>query len=73
MFPIVLAHGALGSFDELLFILVGVIFAGLMIMAWVRSRRSQPDANDEQPPLESARPGVDDPVSDARPDHFPLS
>lgn len=72
-FPILLAHGALGDYDELLFILVGIIFIGLMIVAWVRSRNSQPDVDHEQSPGEPAPPDADDPDSDARPDHFRLS
>lgn len=72
MIPVVLAHGALGPFDELLFILVGVIFVGLMVIAWIRSRNSAPDDDEPETP-DAAPPDAADPSSNARPDHFPLS
>jgi hypothetical protein len=70
--PVVLAHGALGPFDELLFILVGVIFVGLMVIAWIRSRNSVPDEDEPETP-DAAPPDAADSSSNARPDHFPLS
>ncbi|MFN8379517.1 MAG: hypothetical protein U0452_12695 [Anaerolineae bacterium] len=73
MFPIVLAHGALGPFDELLFIGVGIIFVGLMVTAWIRSRNSEPDLEEDQTPADSGQPGAGESDSDARSDHFPLS
>jgi len=33
-----LAHGSLGNWDELIFLGVVVIFLGLMIFSWFRSR-----------------------------------
>jgi hypothetical protein len=69
--PVVLAHGALGPFDELLFIVVGVVFVGLMVTAWIRSRNSPLD--DEPDAADPAPPGAADPTPDARPDHYPLS
>lgn len=41
--PVVLAHGALGAFDELIFGAVALAFVGMMIFAWVRARSMQPD------------------------------
>jgi hypothetical protein len=68
---LVLAHGALGVFDELIFVLVGVVFVGLIVTAWIRSRRSEPEAAD---PAHSDEPlaGPDVPAGES-PDHFPLS
>ena len=41
--PILLAHGGLGSWDELIFLGVAVIFIVMMGVAWVRSRATQLD------------------------------
>jgi len=45
-FPLVLAHGALGPFDEIIFLGVGVVFLVLMGISWLRSR----DQNDSGDP-----------------------
>lgn len=42
-----LAHGALGYWDEAIFITVMVIFFGLMALSWVRSRSLDPEFDDE--------------------------
>ena len=39
-FPIFLAHGTLGNFDELIFLGVVTVFMILMGVSWVRSRAS---------------------------------
>ncbi|MCU0480539.1 MAG: hypothetical protein MUE54_04925 [Anaerolineae bacterium] len=39
----VLAHGALGIWDEVIFIGVGVLFLIFMVISWVRSRALPPD------------------------------
>jgi hypothetical protein len=36
--PPLLAHGALGWFDEILFIGVGLGFIAMMALSWLRSR-----------------------------------
>ncbi len=36
--PPILAHGALGYWDELIFLGVGVLFIGMMVVSWLRSR-----------------------------------
>lgn len=41
-----LAHGALGYWDEAIFIGVAVIFFALMLVSWVRSRATEPDFDD---------------------------
>lgn len=69
MIPILLAHGALGNFDEILFIAVGIVFVALMVFAWLRSRNSAPEPDDtqfpaNQPPAETG---------EHSPDHFPLA
>jgi hypothetical protein len=62
--PIVLAHGALGNFDELIFLGVAVIFFVMMGVSWVKSRNTQPKF-EELPPQESSQPAES-------PDHFKL-
>jgi hypothetical protein len=70
--PLVLAHGALGSFDELLFLAVAVVFVVLMVIAWIRSRNSSVD--EEVDSAEGSIPtATSEPVPDSRPDHFPLA
>lgn len=36
--PPVLAHGALGYWDEVVFIGVAVVFIAMMIVSWLRNR-----------------------------------
>ncbi len=55
-FPIVLAHGALGPFDELIMAGAAVIFLVIMAISWVRSRNNRPDfeqAREEENPRET--------------------
>ncbi|MCK6577295.1 MAG: hypothetical protein L6Q98_04235 [Anaerolineae bacterium] len=49
-FSPILAHGALGAFDELLLVAVAAAFVIIMAVSWLRTRR-QPD-----PPSEDAIP-----------------
>lgn len=64
MAPIFLAHGALGVFDELIFVGVAVVFLVMMAVSWIRSRN---DAGPAEPP--AAPPESDATTSD---DHFRL-
>lgn len=41
-FQVILAHGALGSYDELIFLGVAVVFLTIMGVSWVRSRNTSP-------------------------------
>ena len=63
----ILAHGALGNWDEIVFISIAAIFLLMMGISWVRSRASTPVAKTETPvqPVESAS----EPESS---DHFTL-
>ena len=45
----ILAHGALGEWDELIFLSIAAIFLIMMGIAWVRSRVSTPEVLEEQP------------------------
>lgn len=61
--PILLAHGTLGSWDELIFLSVFVIFLIIMGVAWARSRALGDDDLEDtlEPPAESpAKPESDD-------------
>ncbi|MBZ0299759.1 MAG: hypothetical protein K8J31_08470, partial [Anaerolineae bacterium] len=58
---IILAHGALGSWDEVIYLSIAVIFVGFMAISWLRSRNQ---TIDEDPPVETS----DQPSSD----HFKL-
>lgn len=42
-FSVVLAHGALGYWDEAIFIGVALLFFVLMGISWVQSRNNTPD------------------------------
>jgi len=45
--PFVIAHGALGPWDELIFLGVVVIFIMMMVVSWFRSRDIDWDAIDD--------------------------
>ena len=54
---VVLAHGALGPYDELIFAAVGIIFLAMMGVSWVRSRHEPDDADeaaDALPPAQAS-------------------
>jgi hypothetical protein len=46
----VLAHGAVGAWDEVVYLMVAAIFIAIMGVAWVRSRNTTYDFDDEAPP-----------------------
>ena len=50
---VILAHGALGWFDELIFLGIIVIFLGMVVFAWFRSRGENFSAADLMPPSET--------------------
>lgn len=61
---VILAHGTLGDYDELIFIGIIVIFAGLMFISWFRSRGNDYDQTDLMP--ESSKSDVADSDSSER-------
>lgn len=63
---IILAHGALGAFDEIIFVSIAVIFVGMMGVSWLRSQ-NLPDDDFDTPPS-------DDVTTDMAPntEHFEL-
>ena len=47
--PVFLAHGALGPFDEIIFLSIAVVFLVMMCLSWARSQQlpdDEPDAPD---------------------------
>ena len=49
--PLLPAHGALGSFDEVIYLSAAFIFLVIMGVQWVISRNSRPkiESDDEKP------------------------
>ncbi len=46
--PVILAHGALGPFDEIIFLSIAVVFLAMMGVSWARSQQL-PDEDLEAP------------------------
>ena len=63
---ILLAHGALGNWDEVIFVSVAAVFLFMMGLSWVRSRANTPE--EPQTPAATAAPAEPD-----SPDHFTLN
>ncbi len=73
--PVILAHGALGNFDELIFIGVAVVFLGMMGLSWWRSREFEPELDDEvthTSPTPESGTGSAGASSPPAPDHIRL-
>ena len=68
VFPVILAHGALGNWDELIFIGVVVTFIIMMGVSWVRSRNIAPEF--DEPPAEQTPESESEPASSD--EHFEL-
>lgn len=62
-FDLFLAHGALGIFDELVFLAVAVVFVGMMISSWVRARGMEDNALETPAPADVLLP--QEPTTDA--------
>jgi hypothetical protein len=67
-FPVVLAHGALGPYDELIMLGAVVVFLVMMGISWVRSRNTRPEF--EQAREDDADKKVVEPREN--PEHFRL-
>ncbi len=67
--PLILAHGALGPYDELIFGGVAVIFIIMMGISWVKSRNTTPQL-DADPDQAAAEPKAAPPTE--APDRFRL-
>ncbi len=61
----VLAHGALGAFDELLLIAVALAFVIIMAISWLRTRNEPPLLEDSATPsTDNATPDQSDDSAD---------
>lgn len=56
--PVILAHGSLGPWDELIFLGIAVIFLVMMGISWIKSRTNSPT--------------IEAPADQNAPDHFRL-
>jgi hypothetical protein len=54
--PIILAHGALGGFDEVIFIGVAIVFIVMMGASWIKSRSMEPLLDEDEPEPNSDKP-----------------
>ena len=52
--PVILAHGALGWWDDLIFLGVITIFVGIMVYSWFISRGDDFEATDLMPKTKNA-------------------
>ncbi len=66
MYPHILAHGALGIFDEIIFLGVGVVFLVMIGISWIKSRNVPPEFDETNAPVETASPET------SAPDRFKL-
>lgn len=62
--PFIIAHGALGPWDEIIYLSIGVVFVGFMVVSWFRSRNQPPDEEEAQ--------AADPALTEQSPDHFRL-
>ena len=44
--PVILAHGALGPFDEIIFLGIAIVFLAMMGVSWLRSQQLPADEID---------------------------
>lgn len=63
--PVILAHGALGPYDDLIMIGVSVVFIVMMGFRWIKSRSNEAD-------FDEAEETADAPANTSDKDHFPL-
>lgn len=49
--PVILAHGALGPFDEIIFIGIAIIFVAMMAVSWFRSQAMTEDEFEDEESL----------------------
>jgi hypothetical protein len=45
--PIILAHGAVGPWDDILVVGIAIVFTGFMVCSWFKSRSFEPVLEDE--------------------------
>ena len=45
--PVILAHGAVGPWDDILVVGIAIVFTGFMVYSWFKSRSFEPVLEDE--------------------------
>lgn len=53
--PFIVAHGALGVWDEVIYLSIAAIFVAFMVISWLRSRNQEPEETSPAPPAPSKR------------------
>lgn len=46
--PVIMAHGALGPFDEIIFLGIAIVFLLMMGVSWLRSQQMPDEIEEEQ-------------------------
>ena len=71
--PVILAHGALGPYDELIMGGAAAVFLIMMGISWVKSRNSRPEFEEDTPDSAGAEEAQrDQPETTAEKDRFRL-
>lgn len=52
---VILAHGALGAFDEIIFVSIALVFIAMMAVSWFKSQQL-PDEDNADDPIVTHRP-----------------
>lgn len=55
-----LAHGALGAWDEVIFVGIALVFVVMMGISWFKSRNAEPIWEENQTPADAAMPDAPD-------------
>ncbi len=60
---VILAHGALGPFDEIIFISIAVVFIGMMASSWFRSQQLDDEITEDNsnPPPDTVQSTATEP------------
>lgn len=67
-----LAHGALGYWDEAIFVAVVIAFLSFMALSWVNARNAEPTFDDENKDPAPERVSAGDRAADDATDRFRL-
>ena len=65
---VILAHGALGGLDEVIFLSIAVVFVAMMGVSWYRSQQLP----DDEPEEDAQVPVQTDVPPNQEPEHFEL-
>lgn len=59
---VILAHGSLGGYDEILFVGTAIMFLVMMGISWLRSRNAEPILEDPDDPAPSDTTPADESI-----------